>query len=134
MSLSFPSLSLDLSFLTFPITFYLFFLFTRIEKCRVMDSKMRPLWLVFENSDPFGEDIYLILKDGDDLRQDMLTLQMLRIMDKLWKKEGLDLRMNPYGCISTADKVGMIEVVLNAETIANIQKEKGTFSATAAFR
>ncbi|KAF7404673.1 hypothetical protein HZH66_003579 [Vespula vulgaris] len=106
----------------------------KIEKCRVMDSKMRPLWLVFENADPFGEDIYLILKHGDDLRQDMLTLQMLRIMDKLWKREGLDLRMNPYGCISTENRVGMIEVVLNAETIANIQKEKGTFSATAAFR
>jgi phosphatidylinositol-4,5-bisphosphate 3-kinase len=99
-----------------------------------MDSKMRPLWLVFENNDPFGDDIYLILKHGDDLRQDMLTLQMLRIMDKLWKKEGLDLRMNSYGCISTENRVGMIEVVLNAETIANIQKEKGTFSATAAFR
>jgi len=113
---------------------YIFFLFIRIEKCRVMDSKMRPLWLVFENSDPFGEDVYLILKHGDDLRQDMLTLQMLRIMDKLWKKEGLDLRMNPYGCISTENRIGMIEVVLNAETIANIQKEKGTFSATAAFR
>lgn len=28
----------------------------------------------------------------------------------------------------------MIEVVLNAETIANIQKEKGMFSATSAFR
>ncbi|KAH0946844.1 hypothetical protein HN011_008570 [Eciton burchellii] len=106
----------------------------KIEKCRLMDSKMRPLWLVFENNDPFGDDIYLILKHGDDLRQDMLTLQMLRIMDKLWKKEGLDLRMNSYGCISTENRVGMIEVVLNAETIANIQKEKGTFSATAAFR
>jgi len=116
------------------ISYIVFFLFIRIEKCRVMDSKMRPLWLVFENSDPFGEDVYLILKHGDDLRQDMLTLQMLRIMDKLWKKEGLDLRMNPYGCISTENRVGMIEVVLNAETIANIQKEKGTFSATAAFR
>lgn len=95
---------------------------------------MRPLWLVFENADPLGDDIYLILKHGDDLRQDMLTLQMLRIMDKLWKREGLDLRMKPYGCISTENRVGMIEVVLNAETIANIQKEKGTFSATAAFR
>ncbi|XP_034936238.1 phosphatidylinositol 4,5-bisphosphate 3-kinase catalytic subunit delta isoform-like [Chelonus insularis] len=106
----------------------------KIEKCRVMDSKMRPLWLVFDNSDPFGDDIYLIMKHGDDLRQDMLTLQMLRIMDKLWKREGLDLRMNPYRCISTDNRVGMIEVVLNAETIANIQKEKGMFSATAAFR
>ena len=57
-----------------------------------MDSKMRPLWIVFENDDPYGDDVYLIFKNGDDLRQDMLTLQMIRIMDKLWKKEGLDLR------------------------------------------
>ncbi|XP_043477506.1 phosphatidylinositol 4,5-bisphosphate 3-kinase catalytic subunit delta isoform [Leptopilina heterotoma] len=106
----------------------------KIEKCRVMDSKRRPLWLVFENIDPFGDDIYLILKYGDDLRQDMLTLQMLRIMDKLWKREGLDLRMNPYGCISTENRMGLIEVVHNAETIANIQKVKGIFSATAAFK
>lgn len=42
--------------------------------------------------------------------------------------------MNPYHCISTDSRVGMIEVVLNAETIANIQKEKGMFSATSAFK
>ena len=106
----------------------------KLEKCRVMDSKMRPLSLVFQNSDIFGKEVYIILKHGDDLRQDMLTLQMIRIMDKLWKKEGLDLRMNPYGCISTDNRIGLIEVVLNAETIANIQKVKGTFPATAAFR
>ncbi|KAJ8947735.1 hypothetical protein NQ318_017997 [Aromia moschata] len=105
-----------------------------IEKCRIMDSKMRPLWVVFENSDAYGDDIYVIFKNGDDLRQDMLTLQMLKTMDRLWKREGLDLRMNPYGCISLEHRVGMIEVVLNAETIANIQKEKGMFTATAAFR
>lgn len=64
----------------------------RAEKCRVMDSKMRPLWIVFENDDIYGDDIYIIFKNGDDLRQDMLTLQMIRIMDRLWKAEGLDLR------------------------------------------
>ncbi|CAH1115059.1 unnamed protein product [Psylliodes chrysocephalus] len=106
----------------------------KLEKCRVMDSKMRPLWIVFENSDAYGDDVYIIFKNGDDLRQDMLTLQMIKIMDRLWKREGLDLRMNLYGCISLEHRVGMIEVVLNAETIANIQKEKGMFTATAAFR
>ncbi|XP_059475620.1 phosphatidylinositol 4,5-bisphosphate 3-kinase catalytic subunit beta isoform [Neocloeon triangulifer] len=105
-----------------------------VDKCRVMDSKMKPLWIVFQNADIHGNDIYIIYKNGDDLRQDMLTLQMLRIMDQLWKREGLDFRMIPYNCISTESRVGLIEVVLNAETIANIQKEKGMFSATSAFR
>lgn len=99
----------------------------RINKCKTMDSKMKPLWVVFENDDPFGQDVNFIFKHGDDLRQDMLTLQMIRIMDRLWKNAGLDLRMNPYGCISTGNRVGLIEVVLNADTIANIQKEKGAF-------
>ena len=31
--------------------------------------------------------------------------------------------MNPYGCLSTGDQVGMIEVVLNSTTIAKIQKK-----------
>lgn len=53
---------------------------------------MKPLWIVFENFDSHGDDIYVIFKNGDDLRQDMLALQMIRIMDKLWKNEGLDLR------------------------------------------
>lgn len=57
-----------------------------------MDSKMRPLLLEFENVDPTGSDIRIILKIGDDLRQDMFTLQMLRIMDRLWKNAGYDFR------------------------------------------
>jgi phosphatidylinositol-4,5-bisphosphate 3-kinase len=70
-----------------------------------MDSKMRPLWIVFENDDPYGDDIYIIFKNGDDLRQDMLTLQMIRIMDKLWKNEGLDLR---YDCAQQYASVGLV--------------------------
>ena len=33
---------------------------------------------------------------GDDIRQDILTLQMIRIMDKLWKSASMDLRLQPY--------------------------------------
>lgn len=32
------------------------------------------------------------LSSPSDLRQDMLTLQMIQLMENLWKKEGLDLR------------------------------------------
>jgi phosphatidylinositol-4,5-bisphosphate 3-kinase len=102
------------------------------EKCKYMDSKKLPLWCVFGNKDPAGQDIYCIFKSGDDLRQDMLTLQMIKIMDKLWRLEGLDLRMTPYGCISTGNGVGLIEVVLNAETVSSIQISFG--GSTAAFK
>lgn len=55
----------------------------QIEKCKSMDSAKAPLWLVFKNADPLGDDVWLIFKCGDDLRQDVLTLQMLDIMDKV---------------------------------------------------
>lgn len=105
-----------------------------VDKCKTMDSKMRPLWTVFENGDPIGSDIYFIFKHGDDLRQDMLTLQMIRIMDRLWKQSGLDLRMNPYGCISTGNRSGLIEVVLNGDTVANILREKGGSKMTSCLK
>ncbi|XP_038215234.1 phosphatidylinositol 4,5-bisphosphate 3-kinase catalytic subunit delta isoform [Zerene cesonia] len=99
------------------------------DRCTVKDSKMRPLLLEFENLDPTGTDIRIILKIGDDLRQDMFTLQMLRIMDRIWKNAGYDFRLNPYNCISMEYAVGMIEVVDEAETVANIQKQSALFNA-----
>ena len=104
----------------------------KVEKCKVMDSKKLPLWLVFKNADPQGAPIYVIFKAGDDLRQDLLTLQIITMMDTMWKAQGMDLRMSPYGCVACDDGVGMIEVVLNSETIANITKKSG--GASMAFK
>ena len=44
---------------------------------------------------------FILLKGGDDLQQDMLTLQLVRIIDKMWLKEGLDLKMVTFQCVST---------------------------------
>ena len=95
-----------------------------IEKCKYMDSFTLPLWLECKNNDPFGGPVKMIFKNGDDLRADILTLQMFRIMDKLWQNSGLDLQMSPYMCTATDNEAGMIEVVQNAVTAASIQKEK----------
>ena len=97
----------------------------RVEKCKYMDSKKLPLWLVWDNVEQGSNPVSVIFKVGDDLRQDVLTLQVIKIFDKLWKKEGLDLLLKPYGCIATGDEIGMIEVVKNADTTANINKAAG---------
>ena len=90
-----------------------------IEKCRVMESKKKPLWLNLTNGEE-GENFVLMLKVGDDLRQDALILQLLKIMNDLWKKEGLDMQMMIYGCISTGDERGLLEVVLNSSTLGGV--------------
>uniref|UniRef100_A0A8C9FRV8 Phosphatidylinositol-4,5-bisphosphate 3-kinase n=1 Tax=Pavo cristatus TaxID=9049 RepID=A0A8C9FRV8_PAVCR len=106
-----------------------------IEKCKVMASKKKPLWLEFKCADPTAlsnETIGIIFKHGDDLRQDMLILQILRIMESIWEAESLDLCLLPYGCISTGNKIGMIEIVKDATTIAKIQQS--TVGNTGAFK
>jgi len=98
------------------------------DKCKFLESKTVPLWLSFENLDPLAESIDAIFKAGDDLRQDQLTLQMIGIMDKMWLREGLDLKMIHYKCIATGPAEGWIEVVKDSVTTAAIQKMAGGIS------
>uniref|UniRef100_A0A803VD45 PI3K/PI4K catalytic domain-containing protein n=1 Tax=Ficedula albicollis TaxID=59894 RepID=A0A803VD45_FICAL len=96
--------------------------------CSYFNSNAVPLKLSFQNVDPLGENIRVIFKCGDDLRQDMLTLQMIRIMNKIWVQEGLDMRMPEFGGW-VGDKegrgCGMVEMIPNAETLRKIQVEHG---------
>lgn len=102
-----------------------------VEKCRVMDSMTSPLWLVFENRE--RQTAHIIFKVGDDLRTDILSLQMIRIMDQLWRNEGLDLHMQPYRAVSTGKDEGIIEVVTNSETTSAISQAYGGGGAVSAF-
>jgi len=72
----------------------------------------------------------VLFKSGDDLRQDILTLQMLRVMDTVWLNNKSDLKMRPYAVCATGVNshgkgVGMLEIVTNSDTTANIQNEFG---------
>ena len=96
-----------------------------VEKCRVMSSKMAPLWLTFNVVRPAGLSYKVLFKSGDDLRQDQLVLQLIMLFDRIWKgkdgdKNRLDMHLTPYGCIATGDYVGLIEVVPNSATVAGI--------------
>ncbi|KAI6649894.1 Phosphatidylinositol 4,5-bisphosphate 3-kinase catalytic subunit gamma isoform-like [Oopsacas minuta] len=96
-----------------------------VSKVKIMDSKKKPLWLEFLNNDSFSKftNIKILVKIGDDLRQDMLIIQMLRIMENIWLVNGLDLHLIPYGCLSTGFEEGIIEIIQCAVTVCNIQRE-----------
>lgn len=105
----------------------------------------RPIWLEMCNTHPNAlrqNPIRFILKLGDDLRQDIITLRMLSVFEKvfhvqviihcstlwsslstqLWQEQGLDLELIPYGCIATGPQAGFIEVVKNARTINQVSQ------------
>jgi len=111
--------------ISMPLNFKIRIKGINVEKCRYMKSKKKPLWLVLKNADDIGDDIIVLFKAGDDLRMDIVTLQLFKIMQTLWYKNNLHLKMSLYNVISTGDMEGMLEVVTNSSTVAQIHKEQG---------
>lgn len=53
----------------------------------------------------------VMLKNGDDVRQDQLVIQLIRVMDRCLKVVGLDLKLSPYRVLATAPQSGLLEFI-----------------------
>ncbi|XP_078252184.1 phosphatidylinositol 3-kinase catalytic subunit type 3 [Rhinoraja longicauda] len=79
------------------------------EKATLFKSALMPAKLIFKTED--GGKYPVIFKHGDDLRQDQLILQIISLMDKLLRKENLDLKLTPYKVLATSTKHGFMQFI-----------------------
>lgn len=68
----------------------------------------------------------LIFKNGDDLRQDQLVIQLFSLMDRLLRNENLDLKITPYRVLATGSVDGMVQFVDSLSIAAILSAHQGS--------
>lgn len=97
------------------------------EDSLVFKSSLYPLLIHFKTSD--GKKYPIIFKTGDDLRQDQLVIQIISLMDRLLRKENLDLKLSPYRILATSSNAGVVQFVPSMSLAAASAKYKGSILA-----
>lgn len=97
------------------------------DDSNVFKSSLFPLLIKFKTSD--GGTYPIIFKTGDDLRQDQLVIQIILLMDRLLRKENLDLKLSPYRILATATTAGAVQFVPSMPLAAIVAKYKGSLLA-----
>ncbi|XP_069806036.1 phosphatidylinositol 4-kinase beta isoform X2 [Dendropsophus ebraccatus] len=65
----------------------------------------------------------VIVKCGDDLRQELLAYQVLKQLQSIWETERVPLWIRPYKILVISADSGMIEPVVNAVSIHQVKKQ-----------
>ena len=97
------------------------------EESNVFKSSLFPLLLHFKTSN--NQRYSIIFKTGDDLRQDQLVIQIILLMDRLLRKENLDLRLSPYRILATSTSAGAVQFVPSMTLAGIVTKYKGSLLA-----
>lgn len=94
------------------------------DDAAVFKSSLFPLLLHFKTSD--GKKYPIIFKTGDDLRQDQLVIQIISLMDRLLRKENLDLKLSPYRILATSANAGAVQYIPSLSLAAASAKNRGS--------
>ena len=93
----------------------------------VFKSSLFPLLIHFRTT--AGAKYPVIFKTGDDLRQDQLVIQIISLMDRLLRKENLDLKLTPYRILATSATAGAVQFIPSISLAAASAKYKGSILA-----
>lgn len=97
------------------------------EDSNVLKSSLYPLLLNFRTTN--NTKYPIIFKTGDDLRQDQLVIQIITLMDRLLRKENLDLKLTPYRILATSTTAGAVQFVPSMSLAGAVAKYKGSLLA-----
>ena len=81
---------------------------------------------IWDEDEEKNECYSFIFKSGDDVRQDVLIMQLITLMDGWLKDRGFDAMLSPYRVLATGVDTGMVELVKNSTTLSTVLEEHGS--------
>ncbi|EDK31559.2 phosphatidylinositol 3-kinase (macronuclear) [Tetrahymena thermophila SB210] len=77
---------------------------------------------------PFGHFkswklVHMIVKTGDNIKQEQFAVQLIYQFDQIFKMEELDLKLTPYEIVSLGPQSGILEMVKNSITLDGLLKQ-----------
>lgn len=93
------------------------------QKASIFKSAMMPIKITFRTLQ--NREYVAIFKNGDDLRQDQLVLQIITLMNKLLMRENLDLKLTPYNVLATSISQGLVQFI-DSQAVAQILRDDGS--------
>ena len=106
------------------------------EKVYVFKSALFPLRISFSCLDGSEYQVksinfnnQIIFKTGDDLRQDQLVIQIITLMDKLLRKENLDLKLVPYKVLATDVNAGLVQYIPSLPIASILSEYNGSIAS-----
>jgi phosphatidylinositol 4-kinase len=80
------------------------------------------------HKDVSGWDLHsLIVKVGDDCRQEALCMQMITHINSIFKDAKLPLRLRPFNILITSPSSGLVEVVTDTTSVDSLKKNVKNF-------
>ena len=67
--------------------------------------------------------VSFIAKAKDDLRQEVMTMQLIKKYDEIFKSENIPLKLHPYEIIITSNSTGLIEFIPDTISIDGLKKK-----------
>lgn len=103
------------------------------DRSILFKSNALPLKLHFiatDKSAPEDLQIYpVIFKEGDDLRQDQLVLEIIDLIDRIWKRNKLDLRLTRYKVLATSVNTGLVQFIPSLPLSTILSENNGNLRA-----
>ena len=96
------------------------------ENCKVIikNGKNVKLIIDFQNSDKYGDDLIISYYNNQDIRANLMTMNLYSIVHTIWCENKIKIKMPLYDVITTGRNKGLIQILPNSKQFEEIYRQK----------